>query len=300
MRRALDSVASQSFDGSLKIIVVDDGSPCPASAEVEGLVLKPSFSLQVILQENAGVSAARNAGLKALDSSIDYIAFLDSDDIWSREHLATGIRALQSYDFYFADNERKGHHTSTFREHNRELLGFPVGENGLAEVEPETLAGLILRNFPTQASTVIYRRSIHPDCFFDENLKASGEDVLFFASIVSRARRACFSPKVMVECGDGINMFFSHLEWDDPKRIAIEMDRIKFISKAMQMPLPERDIKYLRKRMSSCKKDFVFLSVRYFLKFKKTGPGFSCSPWFLFTAFYVLTGKILGLYRPQP
>ncbi len=299
MRRALDSVASQSFDGPLKIIVVDDGSPCPASAEIEGLVLKPSFSLQVILQENAGVSAARNAGLKALDSSIDYIAFLDSDDIWSKDHLSLGILALQSCDFYFADNERKGHHASHFESNSPELLGLPVGKNGFAEINPEALAGSVIRGFPTQASTVIYRRSLYPDCLFDESLKATGEDVLFFAEIILRAQRVCFSPKVMVECGDGINMFFGHLEWDDPKRIEIEMDRMRFISKAMQMRLPERDIDYLRKRMSSCKKDFVFFSVRYFLKFKKTGPGFSCSPWFLFIALYVLTGKVLGFYRPQ-
>ncbi len=62
---------------NIEIILVDDGSPDNSGAVCDELARKDS-RIKVIHQENAGVSAARNAGIYAASS--EYICFVDSDD----------------------------------------------------------------------------------------------------------------------------------------------------------------------------------------------------------------------------
>ncbi len=73
----LQSVFAQTYR-DFETIVVNDGSPDTAALEA---VLRPFADRLVYLrQENRGVSAARNAGIRAAQGR--YVAFLDSDDLW--------------------------------------------------------------------------------------------------------------------------------------------------------------------------------------------------------------------------
>jgi glycosyltransferase involved in cell wall biosynthesis len=84
-----------------EIVLVDDGSTDDTRAVVE------SFGDRVIylFEENRGVAAARNAGVRA--ASGDWIAFLDSDDVWLPDYLESMARAIETTSgaasFYFAD-----------------------------------------------------------------------------------------------------------------------------------------------------------------------------------------------------
>ncbi len=73
----LDSLLGQSHR-NLQIILVDDGSADGSGELCDGYGAQDDRVL-VIHQENAGVSAARNAGLDRADG--EFIAFLDSDDV---------------------------------------------------------------------------------------------------------------------------------------------------------------------------------------------------------------------------
>ncbi|MDE6245397.1 MAG: glycosyltransferase [Treponemataceae bacterium] len=76
LRRCLDSIRAQTFT-DFECICVDDGSP-DGSGKILDEYAESDGRFRVIHQENAGVSAARNAGLDIARG--EWIAFVDSDD----------------------------------------------------------------------------------------------------------------------------------------------------------------------------------------------------------------------------
>ena len=89
LNRSIDSVLNQSF-AEFELIVVDDGS----TDETESLVASYGDSrvVYVRLQQNRGLSAARNAGLERARGR--FLAFQDSDDEWYSNKLEVGLKAF--------------------------------------------------------------------------------------------------------------------------------------------------------------------------------------------------------------
>jgi len=88
LREAIDSVLSQTFK-DFELIVVDDGS-------VDGtgrMLRRYGDRLTYVVQENRGVSVARNRGIDLAGGG--YITFLDSDDLWMPTKLETQMRLFQ-------------------------------------------------------------------------------------------------------------------------------------------------------------------------------------------------------------
>lgn len=88
---AVDSVLNQTYKG-IQIIVVDDGS-----TDNTKQVLAPYIEKRLISylhQENSGPGAARNTGIRAANG--EYIAFLDTDDLWYPEKIERQIAILQA------------------------------------------------------------------------------------------------------------------------------------------------------------------------------------------------------------
>jgi glycosyltransferase involved in cell wall biosynthesis len=86
--RCLRSVSAQTYR-DFEAIVVDDGST-DGGDRILDTISEPK--LRVLRQANAGPGAARNRGLR--EARGEYVAFLDADDEWLPEYLATSIRAL--------------------------------------------------------------------------------------------------------------------------------------------------------------------------------------------------------------
>ena len=84
LKRCIESILSQNFT-DFELIIVDDGSPDDCGKICDGYAVSDS-RVFVLHQENRGVSAARNAGLRASHGS--YIAFIDSDDYVAIEYLS--------------------------------------------------------------------------------------------------------------------------------------------------------------------------------------------------------------------
>jgi glycosyltransferase involved in cell wall biosynthesis len=89
--RAIQSVLAQTHT-NLELIVVDDGSGDDTAAVVAGIADERLRYLR--LDQNAGVSAARNHGVRAARSV--WVTFQDSDDEWLPDKLARQQVALAS------------------------------------------------------------------------------------------------------------------------------------------------------------------------------------------------------------
>lgn len=109
----LQSVFNQTFQ-DFEIVIVDDGSTDGSVAVVEKF---SDSHIRLIHQKNAGVSAARNRGIE--EAKGDLIAFLDADDEWKSEYLATQYSLYQKYpdcsafacNYEFRDTEGKNSST---------------------------------------------------------------------------------------------------------------------------------------------------------------------------------------------
>lgn len=93
LRRALESVRAQTHPPD-EIIVVDDGS----TDDTARIVQQDFSDVRYMLQDSAGVSAARNRGIAAAHTP--WVAFLDSDDEWRPRKLKRQLEALSGEPTY--------------------------------------------------------------------------------------------------------------------------------------------------------------------------------------------------------
>lgn len=84
LEETIQSVIHQTigFKKNIQIILVNDGSPDDSGKICEKYQREYPDNIVYVEQKNAGVSAARNNGLKYAEGEI--INFLDSDDKWGK------------------------------------------------------------------------------------------------------------------------------------------------------------------------------------------------------------------------
>ncbi|MGC8603711.1 MAG: glycosyltransferase family 2 protein [Desulfomonilaceae bacterium] len=88
LKQTVESVRNQTFK-EYEVVVVNDGSDDGTAAW-----LGQQNDLIVINQENSGIAASRNKGIKT--SKGEWLAFLDHDDIWGPDKLQTQVDFIKS------------------------------------------------------------------------------------------------------------------------------------------------------------------------------------------------------------
>jgi glycosyltransferase involved in cell wall biosynthesis len=183
LSEALSSVFAQ-YLKPCEIIVVDDGSTDNTPE------LMRSFELQVIYvrhEENRGISAARNTGLKTARGEI--IAWLDSDDLWEPEHLSTLVPVL------IEDESIDGVYSGLVR---IDSAGKVLPQKSLLTVSSDCLYDSLIESCPIQTSTFVVRKR----CFdhigeFDTDFDICEDYDMFLR--LARSYRIVGVPRALVQ-----------------------------------------------------------------------------------------------------
>jgi glycosyltransferase involved in cell wall biosynthesis len=93
LRVAVDSVFAQTFE-DWELIIADDGSDAETMAYLRTLADVPRVKL-LRLSHTGNPPVVRNAALR--EATAEYIAFLDSDDVWMPEKLEAQLVSLRSH-----------------------------------------------------------------------------------------------------------------------------------------------------------------------------------------------------------
>jgi glycosyltransferase involved in cell wall biosynthesis len=166
IRRALASVFSQSYT-DYEVVVVDDGS----TDDTPAMLASYGDKIHVLKQFNQGISAARNAAVRA--SNGEYLAFLDDDDEWDAEKFAHSVPILD------ADPDCSLVYTRALKVF---ISGRPDKsmDSQTRGVESPTMAQMLAQPWNVAPSQFMVRRSVFERCGgFDERFTAVCEDLHF-------------------------------------------------------------------------------------------------------------------------
>jgi len=112
--QTIESVLAQEY-AHWEMIIVDDVSTDSSIEIIQNYIHQDSRIRLIQLKENSGPAVARNTAIKQAQGR--YIAFLDSDDVWTSNKLAVQIKFMQdenvsfsyaSYDLIDEENNDQG------------------------------------------------------------------------------------------------------------------------------------------------------------------------------------------------
>ncbi len=137
--RTIDSVLNQTY-GNWEMIIVDDQSGDNTKEIVEQYIAKDSRIKYHLLEVNSGAAVARTTAMALASGS--YMAFLDSDDIWTADKLERQISFMEDNEYAFSctayeqideDDNSLGKIIKTVKktDYNRLLLDCPVGNSSV-------------------------------------------------------------------------------------------------------------------------------------------------------------------------
>ena len=204
VRGAVESVLKQSY-GNVEIVVIDDGSKDNTKE-----ILAPYFGKIIyIYQENKGLPGARNRGIH--ESSGDFIAFLDADDLWESRKLEIQMAIMDSHpevcivfsDFYvFSDD---GYRENSyfkkcfpiFREYDfsldtifRDRTNIDLKNNGNVDIYHGNIAKfLFCGNFILPSSALVRKSVAERIGGFDETYRMA-EETDYFLRLCSEGNAA--------------------------------------------------------------------------------------------------------------
>ena len=179
IRRAVTSVAEQTWRPKEVILVVDDGSTDQTLSRLReiGASFEPSWIKVLEIGENGGPSVARNAGWNV--ATQPYLTFLDADDAWHPHKVEIQLKYMQAYPTVAIT----GHRSRWLREGEE---SSPISEQHV--IKPVTKRMMLVSN-RLFTSTVMLKKDL--DVRFDP-AKRHSEDYLLWLRIICCGYKAAF------------------------------------------------------------------------------------------------------------
>lgn len=150
----LESVLTQTFQ-DFEVIVVDDGSTDDTAAVVARFA-----RVRCIRKPNGGPASARNVGIRAAQG--EYVAFLDSDDLWLPDKLRLQIDLLQESGLAWAYSD-----AYAFDEETRRTLF--IFSRVRRQYSGDVLEQLFLADFIPMPTPIVRRKVFDQVGYFDES-----------------------------------------------------------------------------------------------------------------------------------
>lgn len=247
---ALETVFEQRLN-NLEVIVIDDGSTDNSMEILERF----RSQIKLISTENFGAAAARNSGMKAARG--EFIAFLDSDDLWTKDKLTRQLYMLQklNLDLVYCSSQE---------------FGNEIFSNLIHKAKYEGDCYQYFKRFPTEAiiaqtsGAVIRASLLRYSGLFDETFSGASEDWDFFRRYC-RYAKVGFCEEILVyyrRHGDSITAR-SVYEYNSGNRKAV-----------LKMFTEDASIRFIERRLIWAK--FNYMSGRGFLKLWKFRAGIYC------------------------
>jgi glycosyltransferase involved in cell wall biosynthesis len=186
--RAIECALKQTHKPT-EVIVVDDGS---SDGTEEKVNLIFGDRIKYLKQKNAGVSSARNFGIR--NAQCDLIAFLDSDDFWECHKLEYQLPTMLNRDVVLSatnwrwEDERNG---NRFQELGLNIIeGDSIEDFPIGRLTHPKGHGLLIQS-------CICRRNILQELGgFDQSLRISEDNDLIFR--IATKGKFCVIPKVLL------------------------------------------------------------------------------------------------------
>ena len=179
LAEAIDSARTQTLKNA-EIVVVDDGSTDSATVRLLD-DLQNDQMLVVIRQKNAGLSAARNAGIRATDAR--YICCLDADDRMERTYLEKMVTFLEV------------RQDAAMAYPLVALFGDEQGIWRTQEIRPRDLL-----DHNTIPAAAVFRRDVWAAVGgFDETMRIGYEDWEFWLRVASHGFSGIFLEEPLIE-----------------------------------------------------------------------------------------------------
>jgi succinoglycan biosynthesis protein ExoW len=186
-------------------------------------------NVTILRQPNGGPGAARNLALDRIAADTAFIAFLDSDDAWTSNHLNNVAAAFATgADFYFADHQREEDPQSRFPQCAFRPDGEPVagGDGTIFWCDARTLSRAIVMRSPIGTSTVAIRRDKIVKTRFTTWLRTAGEDSIFWLEMLRTNIKVACGVTLEAALGRGVSVF-NHRGWGNVAALRTVLDEMR-------------------------------------------------------------------------
>ena len=181
----LNAMSRQTYK-DFELILVDDGSP-DSCGDICEKYAEGHPNTKVIHQENAGLSEARNNGVK--QSSGEYIIFIDSDDYVTDDYVEYLVGLIEKYDADVAIGENV-----KFTDGKAPKI-TPKTETDICCDSAEVLSKICYNEYPICAWGKIYKRNLVEK--FPYPAGALYEDLATTYKIVGEAEKIAYGNRVI-------------------------------------------------------------------------------------------------------
>ncbi len=275
LTKAVDAMFQQDLPAgaSLWPIIVDDSSPIPAGLEIAHLDPERRNQITVLHQPNGGPGDARNRALDLVaDEGADYVAFLDSDDVWQTNHLKDALASLETgFDFYFCDHSRFDTNLTYAKTipslcnlRDPATPGFQLLDScgPVISADGATIMSAYLTDYLSQTSTVVVRQSHVQHLRFDADLRGAGEDHMFWIKLVADGARVAMSWRVNVHCGHGINIYFGAFDFSKVRSVNRVGYLLLFWHKCTDLAVTKPQQQSIRRMYQRYQRAYSFMFLR--------------------------------------